>query len=552
MTMIHRMSESQAKSDAYLQEFFSHLDEAPGVIRQSAKFFEFFAQTIYPLLEAHRSKLEALYSPDQGRPSEDPILLLGVLVLQFMQRLPDIQAAEAVQYDLRWRKALHLGAGEAVFHPSLLSVFRERLLKGGVERVSFEAVLDRLVADGWVRRRSKQRLDSTHVCGLLSHMSRLECARETIRLALEALDDLEGLPQVWLQWWERYVESRVDPRAGVDTLKAHVIEAGHDMQGLLAWADRQSEPVRNHAQIQLVRRVFQENYEVDETGALRQRRAQPTGAVHNPHEPQAQWSCKSTTKDKSWVGTKVQVAETVQDEPRAPGEPTCNFITAMVTQDAPESDKAGMAQVLAEQQQMGLEAPSALYTDGAYVSAQALHEAKEEGRELRGPAPASPDHGKVFTVESFDVQVSERMAICPVGKRSTNWSRLEEASTGKVNYRIEWNQSLCGNCPLHQQCLGERQKHRTIVVGEHHDLLQARRREMQTETFELEMHRRNGIEGTQSELVRAFGLRRARYRGKAKVRLQNYFIGTACNIRRWFRRLTWEIQAGLQKSALVA
>ena len=44
--------------------------------------------------------------------------------------------------------------------------------------------LDRLVKDGWVAKRSKQRLDSTHVCGLLSHMSRLECVRETIRLAL--------------------------------------------------------------------------------------------------------------------------------------------------------------------------------------------------------------------------------------------------------------------------------------------------------------------------------------------------------------------------------
>jgi hypothetical protein len=53
------------------------------------------------------------------------------------------------------------------------------------------------------------------------------------------------------------------------------------------------------------------------------------------------------------------------------------------------------------------------------------------------------------------------------------------------------------------------------------------------------MHRRNGIEGTQSELLRGYGLRHARYRGFAKVRLQNYLIGTACNIRRLFRRIQW-------------
>jgi hypothetical protein len=59
------------------------------------------------------------------------------------------------------------------------------------------------------------------------------------------------------------------------------------------------------------------------------------------------------------------------------------------------------------------------------------------------------------------------------------------------------------------------------------------------------MHRRNGIEGTQSELVRGYGLRQARYRGKAKVRLQNYLIGAACNIRRLFRRIQWEGAQGL-------
>ena len=63
---------------------------------------------------------------------------------------------------------------------------------------------------------------------------------------------------------------------------------------------------------------------------------------------------------------------------------------------------------------------------------------------------------------------------------------------------------------------------------------------MQTGAFKLEMHRRNAIEGTQSELVRGYGLRQARYRGFAKVRLQNYLIGAACNIRRLFRRIVWE------------
>jgi len=189
---------------------------------------------------------------------------------------------------------------------------------------------------------------------------------------------------------------------------------------------------------------------------------------------------------------------------------------------------------------MGLAAPSALYVDGAYVWGQSLKDAHDEGRELRGPAPASPDRGKTFTAAAFAVQVAERSAVCPAGQPSTNCSRLEEAKTGKVTFRFEWNDTRCGACPMRPQCVGATQSHRSLVVGQHHSFLQARRQEMPSAEFKQEMHQRNGIEGTQSELVRGYGLRYARYRGLVKVRLQNYLIGAACNLRRLCRRLVWE------------
>jgi hypothetical protein len=50
-------------------------------------------------------------------------------------------------------------------------------------------------------------------------------------------------------------------------------------------------------------------------------------------------------------------------------------------------------------------------------------------------------------------------------------------------------------------------------------------------------------------LVRGHGLRRARYRGLLKVKLQNYFIGAACNVKRWLRREAWNIQQAARLSA---
>ena len=536
MSLPHRLP--SAEPDPALLALFEETDRIPLAVRRQAEFFVFFARTIFPLLETYRDRLEPLYCDNNGRPAWDPVRLLGVLILQFVLRMADRAAAEAVQYDLRWRLALHLQAQDKTFDPSLLVIFRNRLLGSGEESLAFAMVLDYLVEHGWVPKRSRQRLDSTHVWGVLSELSRLECARETIRLLLEAVEAEGQLPEAWAVYWERYVEEKLDPRAKIKALQAKSTEAGEAM--LAIWQDAAGcWPIIDRDAFVLMQRVFLENYEFNPAGHAQTTHAQPTGAVHNPHEPEAQWSTKSTTKDKFWVGYKEQVAETVQAQPRQPGEPTANFLTAMVTQTAPASDKAGMAEVLSEQKKMGLEAPNSLYVDGAYVCSEGIKQAQEEGRELRGPAQASPDRGKVFTMEAFDVHVEERYAVCPAGQRSSNCSRLEVQSTGKVDFRIEWSKTVCSPCPLQAQCVSAGHEHRTCLVGELYSFLQDRRREMQTDAFKLEMHRRNGIEGTQSELVRGYGLRHARYRGKAKVRLQNYLIGAACNIRRLFRRIEW-------------
>ena len=52
--------------------------------------------------------------------------------------------------------------------------------------------------------------------------------------------------------------------------------------------------------------------------------------------------------------------------------------------------------------------------------------------------------------------------------------------------------------------------------------------------------RRAGIEGTLSQGVRAFGLRRSRYRGLAKTHLQHVATAAATNLERlaaWFRAI---------------
>jgi transposase len=555
--------------------------------------FLLFLQNVYPSLRAVRDELAACYCADNGRPAEEPVTLLGATILQFMERVPDRQVAELVGYHTGWKLALGLGLSPQMFHPTTLCKFRTRLLQHEKAKLAFDAVLHGLIDAGLVSRRSRQRLDSTHVLGLVAKMSSLEVVRETMRLAMSELNrgmaklpdaGRPTLPAAWPLWWERYVESKIDYRTEEAALAEKLRGAGQDVQQLLQWVDALVQPdgpeelatLAAGKQVELLRRVFAENYDpasnvapaaADAQGpTVKPRRAQPTGAVKNPHDPDAHWSNKKTkakspedepgapapsAADTGWIGYKVQVAETVQEEARAEGEPTASFLTSVETQPSTHSDHAGLQVTLQAQQESGLQPPAEMYVDTAYVSAKVIRQATEEGRELVGPAFPAVNHGKEFKSDAFDVDVANRRATCPAGHENTNCSRLEEKSSGVVTYRYEWGgkRGPCGDCPLKSKCVSKGQTHRTLLVGEDHTYLQQRRREMETEEFRQRMKHRNAIEGTMSEMVRGHGMRRARYRGLPKARLQNYVIGAACNAKRWIRRAAWEMKEAAKNAA---
>lgn len=519
------------------------------VRQKGAEKFLFFRKNIWPKLLGLGPSLNTMYCADNGRPAVNPVRLLGVTLLQYMEKLPDRQAVEAMVFDIRWKCALEMEVDESGFDSTVLVRFRQRLLEHGLEGIGFEAALDAMRQAGYLGKKSAHRVDSMQVLGLVAQMSRLECVRETMRLALEALEKQQRLarPALWPVWWERYVESKVDYREKEEVLRRKMVQVGEDIRDVLLWMESLREEAPKLEAVELLKRVFGENFECAQGGAVEKRKAQPSGAVQNPHDPQAQWSSKDAALRTEWVGYKAQIAETVEEQPRAKGEPTKSAITAIVTQDAIASDKGALPVVEQAIEAAGEPKPKKMYADAGYTSGAELARARDEGRELRGPVqPGAPRKDGCYTSEAFDVSIEKRSAVCPAGRRSTNCSRLENGKTGDADYRFEWERKLCESCDRRIQCVGKEQKHRTLVVGEHHDLIQSRRQEQKTEEFTKDMRHRNAIEGTISELCRGYGFRRCRYRGIHKTRLQSHMIGAACNIKRWWKRMMWEQQKAIR------
>jgi len=228
--------------------------------------YRLFAKLVYPRLAATRATLEKCYCRENGREALEPVLMLGASILQYLDGVPDRQAVEMLHYHAGWNFALNRQLGDPVFHPTSLGNFRDRLRENKQSALGFTAILDALEAAGLVARQSRQRLDSTQMFGRVAKMSRLDCVRESLRLALKELEEglpVEARPGFWVGLWERYVESQVDYRVGAEALGRKLAEAGTDAWQLLEWLGQgKASRAASGPQVELLRRVFAEQFDL--------------------------------------------------------------------------------------------------------------------------------------------------------------------------------------------------------------------------------------------------------------------------------------------------
>ena len=522
------------------QQSFYHTRYLCADLFGPANRYRLFREKIWPKLLELSPKLHAFYCEDNCRPAVDPVLLCGVTLLQFMEKVADRGASEHVVYHLGWKYALDLELDYEGFHPTVLVYFRDRFEEHKAERMIFDGVVKLLMELGLVKKRGKQRLDSTHIVGYVKAMSWLECAMETLRLGLADLEAEVGRkkrPEFWERLWGLYVQGQLDWRLSRTEHDSRYRQCGQDMRELLEWIDRNDPKLKDREAVKLLRRVFDEQFEVVE-GKLQLTQRRRPRSVQNPHDPDAHYADKGT---KQWIGYKVHVAENIDPEQpiKKKGEPAEHFITEILTTEAAQDEMAGLTETLRREQEHHEITPQAMYTDAGYVTEHTLTQAEQNGMELLGPTRPDPHKG-AYNTEGFHVDIAKRQAVCPQGNLSTQCSRIKDNYMQTEYYRIEWGHQ-CDICPVQKQCTHSKSGRRTLVVGLRHDLVQRRREQMREAGFAKTMHPRNGVEGTHSELVRGHGLRRTKYRGLNRVSLSHYLMGAACNVKRYLNLLAFQM-----------
>ncbi len=120
------------------------VESVAGHLLPAGSVFAFLAEQRATLFPAEM--FEDLFPSGRGRPSLPPDVVAAVLVLQTLHGLSDRQAAEAVTFDLRWKAAVGLPVTEAGFHPTALTVWRNRLAASKRPHRIFEAVQEVVAA----------------------------------------------------------------------------------------------------------------------------------------------------------------------------------------------------------------------------------------------------------------------------------------------------------------------------------------------------------------------------------------------------------------------
>ncbi|GAB3171996.1 hypothetical protein GCM10027162_13810 [Streptomyces incanus] len=503
----------------------------------------------------------------RGAPGLSPGVLSLVTVLQFAEDLTDRQAAAMAVRAIDWKYALGAELTDTGFDASVLSKFRARLAASGMERVVFDRLLAHCKEAGLVAAGGKQRTDSTHVISAVRDLNRLELAGESVRAALEALAVAAPL---WLagqidvtEFAERYgprVDGwRMPPSQTRRDRLAQVF--GQDALALCraAWADDAPVWIRQIEAVGLLRQALVQTYLIrsDSRGrqVIRKRDADdgvPPGQLRlaSPYDRDARWAAKG--EDLFWMGYKIHLTETCSTLPDADADADAvagaeaaagagvmpNLITDVHTTDVHTTDATvpdvkATAPIQRKLTEHGVK-PTEHYLDSGYPSADLLTKALKQGTRMVTPVlldhSAQAKAAEGFDKNAFTINWKTRQVRCPAGRTSSHWNPVKQHGTDAIV--ITFSVLTCRDCPFQKQCTTSQTGRRMLTLRpeELHENLARARAEQKTDTWKNKYALRAGVEGTINQALDLTGIRRARYRGLPKVRLQHAFSATALNV----------------------
>jgi transposase len=460
--------------------------------------------------EACRDLLAPVYHANLGRPALDPVLLLRLEFLQYHYNLSDREVVEQAQYNMAFRFFLDLNLESPLPHHTVLTYFRQRLGPDKHQEV-FDALVARARAQGLVKDRLRLK-DATHILANIAIPSTIQLVAQTRQRLLQATR--AHAPERVAEDEQRALRIReaTTDLSGAERLLQRVTH----LRSIVAWVDElvQQPPAAADAALTAALGLAHKVLADREPTTTKDKKDK----LISIHDPEAR-----VGKHGDWY--KGYLLDAVMDA-------DSELLTAIDVQPA-NADEAGNAAPLIHQEEAAHHNDvQALSLDGVAFRGDVLQELTDpNGLALEVFVPPSPvTVTEQFPPSAFTLSADGTTLTCPAGETTTQRLRHQDGNS----WQFSFGRATCEGCALRPQCTKKlsRGSGRTVSKNDYDALYQAARAKAQTAAYAQVRRQHRRIERKLADLVRWHGARRARYRGRPKVRIQVLLTGMVVNVKR--------------------
>jgi hypothetical protein len=192
------------------------------------------------------------------------------------------------------------------------------------------------------------------------------------------------------------------------------------------------------------------------------------------------------------------------------------------------SDGEGAVPLLAQVMALPGILVATLLGDMAYSDGDVREAVEAVGAELVAKVPPVANSGR-FPKTDFEIDLHAGSVTCPAGVTTTD-ARPAKDHKGRPATRFVFAPATCAACPLLAACT-KAKGGRQIMVGVHEARIAAARAAQDDPATKALLRRRSKVE-RKIDHLQDLGMRKARYRGRRKTRLQALLAATVANFKR--------------------
>lgn len=457
--------------------------------------------------------LAPYYCQDLGRPAEMPALMLKLEYLRYHHNLSDREVISRCATDVAFRYFLQIPLRWKLPDPSSLCIFRGRLGVEGFRRV-FDYFVQLAREQGVVKDRLRIK-DATHVIADIATPTALALVAQTRDKLLASAEPFA--PELVAGEHVKLEMLREDTK-GQKPAERLVVRV-NQLRDILAWVDELPVPenaTSNRAweklctQRDLAHKILEDQEHPH--------RGDKTISTTDPDARQG--------KHGGWYdGYLIDILIDADSQ----------IITALDVLPASGDEALDAVPLVSREEATHGNDVQAMSIDGVGFHGPLLRELEDpEGLNIEvyvPPPKESPD--QLFRPQDFQKDPSGRTVTCPAGE--TSHKRYYDAQKQTTKYRFQAD--TCRACPLLACCMkGAPEQHGRTVCKSDYQTEHDRARQRATTSQYRDIRREHpAVERKLGEMMNRHGGRRARYRRRWKVLIQELMVATAANVKRLVR-----------------